>query len=989
MTAACQRPALAGQPGREREAMSRMEGADTPPTAHPWGTLHHSSLRCMAPTPLTVRCTSSEIYVTRSDGVWYAWHVDASGSLVFSRKASAPPTLAVERTVDASAIYGSFQLLRGYYIAVVTQSSRVSDGPDGSSVFRAEELEWLPLTTRPLGHLGPLSPTEKAHEELYLSLLRRISSTRSFYWAVGYDLTSTLQAGDAVASGAARDQPSAARGAPEGTLLGARGRAGGSAAPAPWATADPRFWWNGGASASMVAAAVAEGGGGGGLGLAGGGASAFISLFINGFVGSAQVRQPEFARGGCEAPQLLLITRRAWARQGTRFHMRGAAPEGACANLAETEQLLLWRGADDGCGRGGCGAAAAFTQLRGSIPLLWSQAPSLKYTPRAELSGSGASSLAACAAHLEACRASYGRLACVNLIDKKGDQRVLGQAYAEAVAKLYGGDEGVAPPCGAPAPPPAVHLTWFDFHHECRKMRWGNLSKLLDALAPSCEAQGWYARGEAGATGVAGGAPGGAPCVVLATQRGALRVNCMDNLDRTNVVQSLFARRAALRSVPGAWQATQASGCSVLTSPFPAWERAFNTLWADNADAVSELYSGTGALKTDFTRTGKRTAMGALADGANSLQRYLLNNLQVRTCVGACGWGRPLVGVALRVACGRAERCADAARSIREGGPRAACIAHSPAIRATRDSRSHLPPSPVQDGRTQDAWDLFTGVYSPRRGSSACAAAAAAHAAGVSVVRPGGASVPVCAPECGRGGALPLSGGAQSGPPATMRDAPRAALSLAAATPPPHTARPRLPLWWQCAPSLSQARAPTPPCPLSSGIGSVDASGRLFQRRPVLCLRPPPPPLGRAWGGRRCGGQRAAAAATHRQQHAHRPHRCAPGARCGCLPRHRQGHPRWAPLGVAAIFCAGCRCRPHQQQQRRRRRRRRRRQQQWRRQRRWQRGRGRGAQLQWRRAARRRQPRPAAASSARACPHPQRGRRGGRGRGAARGRPVT
>lgn len=41
---------------------------------------------------------------------------------------------------------------------------------------------------------------------------------------------------------------------------------------------------------------------------------------------------------------------------------------------------------------------------------------------------------------------------------------------------------------------------------------------------------------------------------------------------------------------------------------------------------MSILYSGTGALKTDFTRTGKRSTMGALNDGKNSITRYFINN---------------------------------------------------------------------------------------------------------------------------------------------------------------------------------------------------------------------------------------------------------------------------------------------------------------------------------------------------------------------------
>lgn len=50
------------------------------------------------------------------------------------------------------------------------------------------------------------------------------------------------------------------------------------------------------------------------------------------------------------------------------------------------------------------------------------------------------------------------------------------------------------------------------------------------------------------------------------------------------------------------------------------------TVWADNADAVSKAYSGTGALKTDFTRFGVRSNRGALQDGVNSAVRYLKNN---------------------------------------------------------------------------------------------------------------------------------------------------------------------------------------------------------------------------------------------------------------------------------------------------------------------------------------------------------------------------
>ena len=60
---------------------------------------------------------------------------------------------------------------------------------------------------------------------------------------------------------------------------------------------------------------------------------------------------------------------------------------------------------------------------------------------------------------------------------------------------------------------------------------------------------------------------------------------------------------------------------------FPqALESVFREGWTDNADVMSYLYTGTPALKTDFTRTGKRTHQGAINDGVNAVTRYYINN---------------------------------------------------------------------------------------------------------------------------------------------------------------------------------------------------------------------------------------------------------------------------------------------------------------------------------------------------------------------------
>ncbi|CAN0307373.1 unnamed protein product, partial [Ectocarpus sp. 4 AP-2014] len=78
----------------------------------------------------------------------------------------------------------------------------------------------------------------------------------------------------------------------------------------------------------------------------------------------------------------------------------------------------------------------------------------------------------------------------------------------------------------------SLRHVWFDFHHECRNMHWENLDKLLGIVDREFGEQGFYHAG-----------PGGE---ILRLQDGVVRTNCMDCLDRTNVVQSLLARRSML-----------------------------------------------------------------------------------------------------------------------------------------------------------------------------------------------------------------------------------------------------------------------------------------------------------------------------------------------------------------------------------------------------------------------------------------------------------
>lgn len=85
-----------------------------------------------------------------------------------------------------------------------------------------------------------------------------------------------------------------------------------------------------------------------------------------------------------------------------------------------------------------------------------------------------------------------------------------------------------------------------------------------------------------------------------------------DCLDRTNVVQdvlSQFALENFILSTDPSWQSSSA-----------LWN-SHRVLWAENGDSLSKQYTGTGALNTSYTRSGKKSFAGLLSDGMKSVGR--------------------------------------------------------------------------------------------------------------------------------------------------------------------------------------------------------------------------------------------------------------------------------------------------------------------------------------------------------------------------------
>ncbi|KAA8906152.1 hypothetical protein TRICI_005185 [Trichomonascus ciferrii] len=341
----------------------------------------------------------------------------------------------------------------------------------------------------------------------------------------------------------------------------------------PFETADDQFFWNRFVSDDLISAAK--------------NIDSRIGSFIQPVIHGVVSLHDTTYKG--ERVNFGLITRRSRYRAGTRYFRRGIDEDGQVANFNETEQILEAPG----------GEIYSFVQTRGSVPTFWGEVNNLRYKPQLQVSDTSA--VDAAHRHFEDQYTKYqGKTYLVNLVNQNGYEKPVKESYENVVRNLADAEK--------------LQYIYFDFHHECSKMRWHRVDLLIDNLLDlGIDKQKWYKLGKPDANN---------RCQVEETQKGTVRTNCMDCLDRTNVVQSKLAHWVLERQLEDA-----EVGLLMYTGKSdPKFEYVFQNTWADNADGVSKAYAGTGALKTDFTRLGRRTKLGALSDLSNSIMRYLRNN---------------------------------------------------------------------------------------------------------------------------------------------------------------------------------------------------------------------------------------------------------------------------------------------------------------------------------------------------------------------------
>lgn len=166
--------------------------------------------------------------------------------------------------------------------------------------------------------------------------------------------------------------------------------------------------------------------------------SNFIVPIMQGFV---QIEDCKISLEETNEFRLIVISRRSRYHAGTRFKRRGVDENGRCANYVETEQILK-------CAQ----HTVSFVQVRGSIPVYWSQ-PGLAYRPMPVLDRTMADSQQAFRKHFEQEFALYYSVIAISLIERNGRESIIGDAYLNCVLDFDS---------------EKLSYITFDFHDKCR-----------------------------------------------------------------------------------------------------------------------------------------------------------------------------------------------------------------------------------------------------------------------------------------------------------------------------------------------------------------------------------------------------------------------------------------------------------------------------------------------------------------------------------------
>ncbi|XP_061479575.1 polyphosphoinositide phosphatase isoform X2 [Rhineura floridana] len=462
----------------------------------------------------------------------------------------------LSRAVSAFGIVGFVRFLEGYYIVLITKRRKMAD-IGGHAVYKIEDTTMIYIPNDSVRVTHP-------DEARYLRIFQNVDLSSNFYFSYSYDLSHSLQYNltvlrmplDILKTETTRTRQESF------DIFEDEGLAtqGGSGVFGVCSEPYRKYVWNG-KLLGIVKTTVHRD---------------WLLYIIHGFCGQSKLLiygRPAY---------VTLIARRSSKYAGTRFLKRGANCEGDVANEVETEQILY----DASVMSFSAGSYSSYVQVRGSVPLYWSQDISTMM-PKPPITLDQADPYAHVAAlHFDQMLQRFGSpIIILNLVkerEKRKHERILSEELVAAVTYL----NQFLPPEHA-----IVYIPW-----DMAKYTKSKLCNVLDRLNVIADnvvkKTGFFVNRPDSYCNVLRpdekwNELGGIVVPTGRLQTGILRTNCVDCLDRTNTAQFMVGKCAL---------AYQLYSLGLIDKPNLLFDtdavRLFEELYEDHGDTLSLQYGG-------------------------------------------------------------------------------------------------------------------------------------------------------------------------------------------------------------------------------------------------------------------------------------------------------------------------------------------------------------------------------------------------------------
>ncbi|TNM94699.1 hypothetical protein fugu_017458 [Takifugu bimaculatus] len=467
----------------------------------------------------------------------------------------------LSRAVTAFGIVGFVRFLEGYYIVLITKRRKMAD-IGGHSIYKIEDTSMIYIPNDSVRVTHP-------DEGRYIRIFQNVDLSSNFYFSYSYDLSHSLQYNLTLLQRPYElwtSPPSSAEeevqtqtkpdsfdifedeGLPAQMVYGVRNE--------PYY----KYVWNGKLLERIKDIVHQD----------------WLMYIIHGFCGQSKLLI--YGR----PVHITLIARRSSKFAGTRFLKRGANCEGDVANEVETEQIVH----DASVMSFTAGSYSSFVQVRGSVPLYWSQDISTMM-PKPPIRLDQADPYAHVAGlHFDQMLQRFGSpIIILNLVkkrEKRKHEKILSEELYPAVINL----NQFLPPENC-----IDYIAW-----DMARYTKSKLCNVLDRL-------GMIAENVVKRTGFfinrcdfychtlrpddRWGDLGGHTTARGRVQTGVLRTNCVDCLDRTNTAQFMVGKCAL---------AYQLYALGMIDKPKLQFDtdcvRLFEELYEDHGDTLSLQYGG-------------------------------------------------------------------------------------------------------------------------------------------------------------------------------------------------------------------------------------------------------------------------------------------------------------------------------------------------------------------------------------------------------------